>query len=317
MLFSMMVASCAPKVSFKIHRPPLQQVQNIKYIEIGTFEIIPGKIELPGSEKLVNSESVTESKKTLQPSVTNFISTKGKSNHISELVRATLVHYLSLHSPYQLINTTVDKTGYSGVLPNTSEVGVISGKIKFSEMIFESSEKLSYFANIKNKGVRLEQSLLTDAFVMVAEASGRGFMIPTPYVEHLGAIEVEFFMHRKSSGENIVSPQAFRSYHAQKWGGDPRTSHLPAVIKTAISEDFKKDQDFSVTLLKKIDRAGLSFTNPTEYFARGFNLRQDVGVPQTVLDMRIRLGKKEQTLDELLHRVNQDWIESIYDWSPD
>ncbi len=35
MLFSMMVASCAPKVSFKIHRPPLQQVQNIKYIEIG------------------------------------------------------------------------------------------------------------------------------------------------------------------------------------------------------------------------------------------------------------------------------------------
>ena len=64
MLFSMMVASCAPKVSFKIHRPPLQQVQNIKYIEIGTFEIIPGKIELPGSEKLVNSESVAESKKT-------------------------------------------------------------------------------------------------------------------------------------------------------------------------------------------------------------------------------------------------------------
>ena len=292
MLFSMMVASCAPKVSFKIHRPPLQQVQNIKYIEIGTFEIIPGKIELPGSEKLVNSESVTESKKTLQPSVTNFISTKGKSNHISELVRATLVHYLSLHSPYQLINTTGDKTGYSGVLPNTSEVGVISGKIKFSEMIFESSEKLSYFANIKNKGVRLEQSLLTDAFVMVAEASGRGFMIPTPYVEHLGAIEVEFFMHRKSNGKNIVSPQAFRSYHAQKWGGDPRTSHLPAVIKTAISEDFNKDQDFSVTLLKKIDRAGLSFTNPTEYFARGFNLRQDVGVPQTVLDMQIRLGRE-------------------------
>ena len=291
MLFSMMVASCAPKVSFKIHRPPLQQVQNIKYIEIGTFEIIPGKIELPGSEKLVNSESVTESKKTLQPSVTNFISTKGKSNHISELVRATLVHYLSLHSPYQLINTTGDKTGYSGVLPNTSEVGVISGKIKFSEMIFESSEKLSYFANIKNKGVRLEQSLLTDAFVMVAEASGRGFMIPTPYVEHLGAIEVEFFMHRKSSGENIVSPQAFRSYHAQKWGGDPRTSHLPAVIKTAITEGFYQDQDFSATLLTRIDRAGLSFTNPTEYFARGFNLRQDVRVPQTALDMQIRLGR--------------------------
>ena len=211
---------------------------------------------------------------------------------MSELVRAALVHDLSLHSPYQLINTTGDKTGYSGVLPNAAEVGVISGKIKFSEMIFESSEKLSYFANIKNKGVRLEQSLLAGAVVMGAEASGRGFLIPTPYVEHLGAIEVEFFMHRKSSGENVVSPQAFRSYHAKKWGGDPRTSHLPAVIKTAISEGFNQDQDFSVTLFTRIDRAGLSFTNPTEYFARGFNLRQDVSVPQTVLDMRIRLGRE-------------------------
>ena len=286
-----MSASCAPKVNFKIQRPPLQQVQNIKYIEIGNFEIIPGKIELPGSEKFANSESVVESKKTLHPVVTSFISTKGESNHMSELVRAALVHDLSLHSPYQLINTTGDKTGYSGVLPNAAEVGVISGKIKFSEMIFESSEKLSYFANIKNKGVRLEQSLLAGAVVMGAEASGRGFLIPTPYVEHLGAIEVEFFMHRKSSGENVVSPQAFRSYHAKKWGGDPRTSHLPAVIKTAISEGFNQDQDFSVNLLTRIDRAGLSFTNPTEYFARGFNLRQDVGVPQTVLDMRIRLGR--------------------------
>ncbi|MCS5552598.1 MAG: hypothetical protein NZ878_04785, partial [SAR324 cluster bacterium] len=236
MLFSLTAASCAPKVSFKIQRPPLQQVQNIKYIEIGNFEIISGKIELPGSVKLANSESVAESEKTLQPAVTSLISTKGESNNMSELVRAALVHDLSLHSPYQLINTTGDKTGYSGVLPNAAEVAVISGKIKFSEMIFESSEKLSYFANIKNKGVRLEQSLLAGAVAMGAESSGRGFLIPTPYVEHLGAIEVEFFMHRKSSGENVVSPQAFRSYHAKKWGGDPQTSHLPAAIKKAISE---------------------------------------------------------------------------------
>ena len=291
-LLSLTVASCAPKVSFKIQRPPLQQVQNIKYIEIGNFEIISGQIELPGSVKLANSESVAESEKTLQPAVTSLISTKGESNNMSELVRAALVHDLSLHSPYQLINTTGDNAGYSGVLPNAAEVGVISGKIKFSEMIFESSEKLSYFANIKNKGVRLEQSLLAGAVVMGAEASGRGFMIPTPYVEHMGAIEVEFFMHRKSSWKNVVSPQAFRSYHAKKWGGDPRTSHLPAVIKTSISESFTQDQVFSFNLLTKIDRAGLSFTNPTEYFARGFNLRQDVGVPQTVLDMRIRLGRE-------------------------
>ncbi len=290
--FSLIVTSCAPKVSFNIQRPPLQQVQNIKYLEIGNFEIIPGKIELPESEKLVNLENFAESKKTLQPAVTSFISKKSESNYISELLRASMVHDLSLHSPYQLINTTGDKTGYSGVLPNAKEVGVISGKIKFSEMIFESSEKLSYFVNIKNKGVRLEQTILAGAIAMGAEASGRGFLIPTPYIEHLGAIEVEFFMQRKSSGENVINPQEFRSYHAKKWGGDPRTSHLPAAIKKAISVGFNKDQDFSVSLLTRVDRAGLSFANPTEYFARGFNLRQDIGVPQTLMDMRIRLARE-------------------------
>ena len=291
-LFSLMSSACATKVRFDIQRPPLQHVQNIKYIEIGNFEMIPGKIEFPGSNKLANSESFVESKKTLQPVVTSFISKTGESNHMSELVRAALVNDLSLHEPYQLINTTGNKTGYSGVIPNAKEVGILSGKIKFSEIDFESSEKLSYFVNIKNKGVRLEQSILAGAIAMGAEASRRGLLISTPYIEHLGAIEVEFSMHRKSNGENVVSPQAFRSYIVKKWGGDPRTSHLPDVTKKAISESFNKDQDFSVSLLTRVDRAGLSFENPNEYFARGFNLRQDIGVPQTLMDMRIRLAKE-------------------------
>ena len=290
-LFSMMATSCAPKVSFKIQRPPLQQVQNIKYIEIGNFEMITGKIELPELEKMGNSEKFIESKKTLQPAATSFISTKGNSNHISEFVRAALVHDLSLHSSFRLINTTGDKIGYSGVLPNAAEVGVIRGKIKFSEMIFESNEKLSYFANIRNKGVRFEQSLLAGAVAMGAEASGKGFLIPSPYVEHLGAIEVEFIMQRKNNEENVVSPQTFRLYHAKKWGGDSHTSHLPAVIKNAIFEGSNQNQDFSVSLFTNVNRTGLAFSNPTEYFARGFNLRQDAGVPQTTLDMRIKLAR--------------------------
>jgi len=302
MLFSMVVTSCAPKISFKIQRPPMQEVQNIKYIEIGNFEMIPGKIELPGSEKLANSGSFAESKNTLPPAVTSFISTKKESNHISELVRAALVNDLSLNSPYQLINTTGEDKGYSGVLPNANKVGVISGKIKFSEVIFESSEKLSYFVSIKNKGVRLEQSLLAGALAMGAEASGKGFLIPTPYIEHLGAIEVEIFMHRKSSGENVISPQAFRSYLAKKWGGDPRTSHLPDVIKKTLSDASNQDQDFSFSFLTRVDQAGLSFTKPTEYFSRGFSLRQDGDVPQTVMDMRIRLAR--ETAEKFVRQIS-------------
>ena len=45
-------------------------------------------------------------------------------------------------------------------------------------------------------------------------------------------------------------------------------------------------------MLTRVDRAGFSFADPTEYFARGFNLRQDVGVPQTLMDMRIKLAKE-------------------------
>ena len=260
-LLSLIAASCTPKVSLKIQRPAMQEVQNIKYIEIGNFEMIAGKIELPGSEKFANSGSIAESKYTLQPAVYNLNSKKGESKNISELVRAALVHDLSLHSPYELINTTGDKTGYSGVLPNASEVGVISGKIKFSEMIFESSEKLSYFVNIKNRGVRIEQSLLASAITMGAESSGRGLMIPTPYIEHLGAIEVEFFMHRKSGSNNVISPQTLSSYFAKKWGGDPRTSHLPAVIKKAVLGAYNQDQDFSLSLLKEL--IGLVYHLPT------------------------------------------------------
>ena len=95
------------------------------------------------------------------------------------------------------------------------------------------------------------------------------------------------FSREKSSGEIVVSPQTFRSYLVKKWG-DP-SSHLPDVIKKAISESFNKDQDFSaVSLLKKeVDRTGLSFANPTGRFCGEINLRQDDQVLQTLMDMRI------------------------------
>jgi hypothetical protein len=55
---------------------------------------------------------------------------------------------------------------------------------------------------------------------------------------------------------------------------------------------FEQDEDNSESFLSRIDRAGLSFTNPTEYFARGFNLKQNVQVPQTSLDLKIKLGRQ-------------------------
>ncbi|MEE3265463.1 MAG: tetratricopeptide repeat protein, partial [SAR324 cluster bacterium] len=210
----------------------------------------------------------------------------------ADLLRAALLHELSLQSPYQLINTTGKEAGFSGALPDESEIAVLHGKVKYAEIIIESKEGLSYFTNVKNKGATLEQSLLAGVVSMGAESSGTGFVIATPYVEQIAALEVEFSLLRKNDRSEVVPSQSFRTFFVRKWGGSVATSHLPIRIKNSIIKNYQSDEDSSESLISIIDRAGLSFTNPTEYFARGFNLRNNVQVPQTPLDLKIRLGRQ-------------------------
>lgn len=291
-IFATLLTACAPKISFQVERPPIQRVEKIKYIAVGKFQIIPRQIKLPKAAESGSSGIFQWADKQLEPTISGFTSNKEQASQIADLVRAALVHELSLHSPYQLINTTGEKTGYSGALPDAAEVAVLQGKVKYSQVLIESQEALSYFTNIKNKGATLEQSLLASVVSMGAESSGAGFDVPTPYVEQLAAIEVEFALLRKSDGRDVVPPQTFRTFYARKWGGAPETSHLPRNIKTAIVKGYQQDEDLSESFLSRIDRAGLSFTSPTEYFARGFNLEQNIQVPQTALDLKIRLGRQ-------------------------
>ena len=287
-----LLTGCAPKVSLQIERPAAQRVENINYIEIGKFKIVSGQIKLPSSVESGSNHSFSRSDKLLKPTISKFNSNKEQASQIADLLRAALVHNLSLHSPYKLINTTGKETGFSGVLPDAAKVAILQGKVKYFERIIESEEALSYFTNIKNRGATLEQSLLASAVSMGAESYGAGFLIPTPYVEQLATLEVEFTLINKNDGIDVVPPQIIRTYYVRKWGGAPNTSHLPRNIKTAIIEGFEQDEDNSESFLSRIDRAGLSFTNPTEYFARGFNLKQNVQVPQTSLDLKIRLGRQ-------------------------
>ena len=111
-------------------------------------------------------------------------------------------------------------------------------------------------------------------------------------MEQLAALEVEFSLFKKYDGSKIIGPQTFSSFFVRKWGGSPQTSHLPKKIKNTIFDEFQQDEAFSGSILSRIDQAGLSFTNPTEYFARGFNLKQNVNVPETSLSIRIRLGRQ-------------------------
>ena len=283
-----LITSCAPKVSFQIKRPPIQQVEKINYIEIGDFRIVSGQIPLPSIVESEFSDIFSGTEKLLNPTIGNFNSKKEQEHITADLLRAALVHELSLQSPYQLINTTGKKTGFSGILPDETEIAVLHGNIKYEEIIFESQEGLSYFTTVKNKGATLEQSLLASAFSMGAESSGSGFVIATPYVEQIAALAVEFSLFRKKDGSKVIPSQIFRTYFARKWGGSAVSSHLPLKIKNSIIKEYQSDENYSESLGSKIDRAGSSF----DYFERGFKLRENVEVPQTALDLKIRLARQ-------------------------
>ena len=291
-LFVLLITSCAPKVSFQIERPSVQNIENINYIELGNFQILSGQIKFPSKTASDSSQIFSRTEKLLKPAITILNSEKEQGDLTADLLRAALVHELSLQSPYQLINTTGKENGFSGVLPNESEIAILNGKVKYTEITIESQEGLSYFTNVKNKGATLEQSFLANVVSMGAESSGAGFVIATPYVEKIAALEVEFSLLRKNDGSDIVPSQIFRSYFARKWGGSVASSHLPIMVKNSIKKNYQLDEDISKSLLSKIDQAGLYFTNPSEYYARGFNLRNNVHVPQTPLDLKIRLGQQ-------------------------
>jgi len=287
-----LITACVPKVSFQIERPAFQRVENINYIEVSNFQTVSGQIKFPSETSSESSRIFTVTEKLLKPAITKFNSKNELGHLAADLLRAALVHELSLQSPYQLINTTGKKTGFSGVIPDETEIAVLHAKVKYAEIIIESQEGLSYFTNVKNKGATLEQSLLAGVVSMGAESSGTGFVIATPYVEQIAALEVEFSLLRKNDRSEVIPSQSFRTYFARKWGGSETASHLPIKIKNSIITEYQSDEDSSESFLSKFDQAGLSFTNPTEYFARGFNLRNNVQVPQTPLDLKIRLARQ-------------------------
>ena len=291
-LFLILLPSCAAKVSFKVERPPVRSIENIKFIEVRNFQIVSGKISLPYEGNDESRKISNEFEKSLKPTISNFNSRNEQNSITSDLLRAALLHELSLHSPYQLINTTGNEESFRGVVPDESQVAILSGKVKYEEIIFESQEELSYFTNVKNKGATLEQSLLTSVVTMGAESKGAGFLIETPYIEQISAMEVEFSLVKKSNNRKVIPSQSFQTFYMRKWGGSTKTSHLTPMLRNIIKENFHNNDDTSESIISKIDRAGMALTSPTEYFARGFNLKKDKLVPQTSLDIKSNLARK-------------------------
>ncbi|MDP6729439.1 MAG: hypothetical protein QF675_05650, partial [SAR324 cluster bacterium] len=119
----------------------------------------------------------------MEPLVQTFQSSPGQSGMAADLVRAQILGMLSSNSPWTLINTTGEETGFSGSIPDDSKVAVLVAKVRYTEIRHEDKEMVRYIVSVENKGTTFEQQLLAKAGSMGAESLGAGFSIPTAYVE--------------------------------------------------------------------------------------------------------------------------------------
>ena len=290
---SLWLVSCAPPVTFQVQRPAELAVQpEIEYLAVGEFQTAGGTIAVNELPALQSSLFGTKTLKPVAPTLQAFQATPEAGAAIQQLVRAAVVHQLSLHSPYQLINTSGEVEGYTGVVPEAATVAVLEATIRFAEERFEGSEPYNFLAMIQNKGIGLEQQLLASAGSAVVESTGTGKKLPAPYVEHLAALEVEFRLVRLSNREELAKSSPIRAFYAGKWGGKSDTSHLPGSTALRIRQVFQQDEALTQELKTGAARAQLAVQDPAEYLAQGYNLKQSKRVPLSALDIRARVAEQ-------------------------
>ena len=220
LIFLGIITGCAPQISFQVQRPAEFQIEDIEYLAIGKFREGIGKIPLPSlrpDNSFLNTLNLRQ-RKSLEPVVENFDSNAGQSLMAADILRAQLLEMLSTNSPWVIINSTGEKTGFSGSIPDSSRVAVLGGRIKYAEIRHEGREKLRYFVTVENKGTSFEQMMLAKTASVGAETMGAGFLLPTPYVELIAAMEIEMTLKRRN-GTVLVPPQTHRAYYVRKWGG--------------------------------------------------------------------------------------------------
>ena len=121
--FDDLVSQClCPQISFQVQKPPEFQIQDIQYLEIGSF-IGVGNIPLPPvktDESFLGKMGVGVTK-AMEPLVQNFKANPEHSEKAADLVRAQILGMLSSSSPWTIINTTGEETGISGSIPDDAK----------------------------------------------------------------------------------------------------------------------------------------------------------------------------------------------------
>ena len=146
---SILLNSCSSEIKVQIVRPPVHKIEKIFFIEIGNFEFTEGEIFPPSQFDQGSSEKFSKNFNLLKPPITKFVSKENKNLKIIDLVRAKILHELSLNSPYKIYVKKNNKLGFSGIIPDNDKVAILNGKIKFFQKKIESKEELSYFTNME------------------------------------------------------------------------------------------------------------------------------------------------------------------------
>ena len=139
LLFVLMIwflNACAPQISFQVQKPPEFQIQDIQYLEIGSFIGESGSIPLPPmktDESFFGKMGVGVTK-VMEPLVQNFKANPELSEKAADLVRAQILGMLSSSSPWTIINTTGEETGMSGSIPDDARVAVLDAPVSYTHL---------------------------------------------------------------------------------------------------------------------------------------------------------------------------------------
>jgi len=275
----LLMSSCGSKeLQFHVTKPAQLPVENIKNLSIDSFEDQLGvSILLP---------------KGAQSEPGQF----SANARAADLLRAQVVADLSTSGQYRLLNTTGADQGYSGVIPEAGETGIIRARVRYFERIQEGNDPIFYVLTVKNNNMPLEKRLLVEGLKLLvvrsAERSGKGFKVPIPYVEELVAMEVDFDFIRQSDGSKIIPTQTFRQYFWKKWGGDPEKSIFPLPVVSVFRSMLKQELGMLGELEGMSRRLQQQIQDPQEFIALGLHLKQNPQVPLLPLDLKNKMASR-------------------------
>ncbi len=294
------LGACTPELTFHVTRPAKLPISNIDNVAIGSFADETGEnITLPGG---LNSKRLS-SRSDLHPTIQEFKSNK----KAAEFIRSMITAGLSTSGQYRLIETGTVTPDSGGAVPDPTRTAVVTAKVKYYEFNTEEAEKVFHLLLATKGGLSFaDQAVLmaTKRGIIVAAERGRkGFQVNTPYLEKIAALEVAFDLTRQSSGEKIVNTQRYHAYFTQKWGGNPKTSHLPHKLKNIIVVKYKKNQSLAQLVKTSAAELELALLDPDEYLASGGKLRTNRSVVKNSLDIQAELAKS--VVDKYLKQISR------------